>query len=192
MRVLLYHRSIPHRTETPLLDRAAQRQHLLKKTILWDAALVLLLSILGPVVHLYAPLLCRIPVLSVLVPINESVWEHLKLIFVPTVVLACIRYIWTGDLQKGILTTYSSGLWRTFLLMVCGYYSITGILGRMSLWADITLFYVCVIFLTIYIRRNAGAQKKSSLPGALFLLLLTGCFIWFTYHPSGIGLFQVS
>lgn len=192
MRVMLYHRNIPIRTEKPILERAAQRQHILKKTILWDIALLLLLSILGPVLHLYAPLLCRIPMVSVVIPANESVWEHLKLLFFPAALVGCIRYIWTGSLQKGILTTYASGLWKTFLLMVCGYYSIRGILGQMSLWADITLFYLCVIFLTIYIRRNAAQQKKNSLPGALFLLLLTGCFIRFTYHPPEIGLFMVS
>lgn len=191
MRILLYHKRLSGRTEHPVLDRAAQRKHMLHKTILWDIALVLVSGILGPLLHLYAPLLCRMPVLAVLVPVNESVWEHLKLLFFPAALTACIRYCCTGNLQKGILSTIASGLWRTMLLMVCGFYSISGILGGITLWTDIALFYFCAVYLTIFVRQHANTQRKNNLPGIVFLLLLTGCFIWFTYHPPGIGLFQV-
>ncbi len=188
MRVLLYHKEM-NGTPKPVLDRASHRQHMLHKTLLWDVVLFVVLSISGPLAHYYAPLLCRIPVLAVFVPVNESVWEHMKLLFFPALLIGGIRYLWTGELQKGIMTTFASGLWRAMLLMVCLYYSISGISGSILLWMDITLYYVGVIFLTLYVRIHATGQKKSSLPGMVFLLLMTGCFIRFTYCPPDLGIF---
>lgn len=189
MQVIRYYHDPAKAQETPVLDRAAQRSHMLRKTVIWDILLFVALSVSGPLVHYYAPLLCRIPVLAAFVPVSESVWEHLKLLFFPAALVLLLRYLVTGNLQKGIATTFAAGLWRAMLLMVCGFYTCTGILGKLWLPADIALYYICVIFLVLYIRRHATGQKKSSLPGILFLILMAGCLIWFTYHVPQMGLF---
>ena len=189
MQIIQYYHDPAKTQKTPVLDRAAQRSHMLRKTLIWDILLLVVLSVSGPVIHYYAPLLCRIPVLQVFVPVSESVWEHLKLLFFPAALVLLLRYLVTGNLQKGIVTTFSAGLWRAMLLMIGGFYTCTGILGKLWLPADIALYYLCVLFLVLYIRRHATGQKKGSLPGMLFMLLMAGCLIWFTYHVPQIGLF---
>jgi hypothetical protein len=72
---------------------------------------------------------------------------------------------------------------------VAVFYTYSGILGSNDLRADIAIFYLSAAFLTCFVRYKADGQRKSSLPGLLILLALTGCFLFFTYFPPTLGLF---
>ena len=188
MKILLYHKDFC-KPEQDILERAAHKEHLLRKTLCWDILLFLMTGIGGSLLFLFSPSLMRIPVICALVPVRNSVWENLKILYMPAVLTGLIRYLWTGSLQKGILTTYAQGISMTLLIFMMMHYLCTGILGTECFRADMLLFYACVMFLTWYLRTHADRQKKSSLSGFLFLFLLTGCFIYFTFNPPAIGLF---
>ncbi len=187
MRMICYRKPLCSDQDTEILDRASHKKHLLRKLLLWDVLLFAVLGILGPLLHDAAEL--PIPLIGYFVPVNESIWEHLKLLFFPAVFVAILRRLATGKLQHGILTTFAEGLVLSMLLLVTAYYTYSGVLGVNSLYADIALFYLCSLFLTIYVRRRSSGQKKSSLPGLVILLLLAGCFFYFTLYPPELGLF---
>ncbi len=189
MKILMYHKNLCH-SEQDILDRATQKKHMLRKTIYWDILLFLLAGIGGTLLFLYSPVLMKIPVFYAFVPVRNSIWENLKLLYMPAVLTGMIRYLFTGELQKGILTTYAQGISLTMLLFLTGHYFFTGIAGREFFPADMLIFYFCVIFLVWYLRTQADRQKKSSLYGFLWLILLTGCFFYFTFHPPVMGLFE--
>ncbi len=189
MHIVYYHPERPalSQEETNVLNRAAHKQHMHKKTLLWDIAALLLTSIAGPLLH--TSILSHIPAWMWLVPGNESVWEHGKLLFYPLLFAGMARRLFTGKLQRGILTTFAGGILLGLSVMIGGYYLYSGILGWHFLAADIALFYIALSVSIFFIRRAADRQKKSSLPGLLILLLLAGCFVYFTYYPPEIGLF---
>lgn len=189
MHIVYYHPERPalSQEETNVLDRAAHKQHMRKKTLLWDIAALLLTSIAGPLLH--TSILAHIPALMWLVPVNESVWEHGKLLFYPLLLTGMVRRLFTGKLQHGILTTFAGGILLGLFVMTGGYYLYSGILGWHFLTADIALFYIALLVSLLFIRKTADRQKKNSLPGMLILLLLAGCFVYFTYYPPEIGLF---
>lgn len=189
MQIIYYHKNNHSERERQILDRAAHKKHLLKKTILWDLFLFCTLSILGPVMHYFGPILVNFPILKGIFPFNESIWEHLKLLFFPAAVVGILRRLVCGKLQHGILTTFAEGIVIAMLLIVTGFYSYSGILGMHILPMDIALFYVCSLVLTVYVSHKASRQKNSSLPGILVLLLLAGCFLFFSYNIPNIGLF---
>ena len=188
MRILLYHKDFC-KPEQDILERAAQRKHILKKTIWWDIFLFLMAGLGGTLLFLFSPALMKIPALYAVVPVRNSIWETLKIMYFPTVLTALIRYLCTGNLQKGILTTYAEGLGLTMGIFITVHYLITGILGTEYFIADMLLFYISVSILVRYLRIHADRQKKSSLPGVIFILLLTGCFFYFTFYPPALGLF---
>ncbi|MDE6729907.1 MAG: hypothetical protein K2J71_03930, partial [Oscillospiraceae bacterium] len=174
-----------------ILERAAQRKHMLKKTILWDILLLFLIGIGSTLIWMFSPVLSQIPALHVLTPIRTSVWENLKLLYFPAFFVGLLRYLCMGNLQKGILTTYAEALLLAMSLFTAGHYIIAGILGKFYLLADVIFFYLSMMLLVWYLRTHADRQKKNSLPGFFMLLLLTGCFIYFTFRiPEQIGLFQ--
>jgi quinol-cytochrome oxidoreductase complex cytochrome b subunit len=187
MRILCYQKPPCTEQDTLILDRAAHKKHLLRKLLLWDILLFAALGILGPLLHNAAQL--PIPLLRFFVPVNESVWEHLKLLFVPAFLVAMLRRLCTGHLQRGILTTFAQGLLLSMVLMTVGFYTYSGILGRNSHIANITLFYLCSLFLTLWVHVRSSGQKKSSLSGLLILLLLAGCFVYFTLYPPDLAIF---
>ena len=188
MRILLYHKNFC-KPEQDILERAAQRKHMLKKTVWWDVFLFLMTSLGGTLLFLFSPVLMKIPVVCAFVPVQNSVWENLKIIYTPSVLTVLIRYFCTGNLQKGILTTYAEGVILTMGIFLTAHYLITGILGTEYFLADIVIFYTCSIILVRYLRTHADRQKKSSLSGFLFILLLTGCFLYFTFYPPVLGIF---
>ena len=188
MRIVLYCKKPD--TSKAILDRAAGRAHLVRKTLLWD--LLLLALLLGSVLFLHSasPHLSKMPILRYFIPANTSVWEHLKLLCLPACLTAVIRYAFTGDLQRGILTTYAEGLLLVGIAVTAGLYTLRGITGSTAEWQDIGVLCAGSVALCIYLRKRAGRQKWNNLPGMLVLLLLEAAMIYCTDHPPMIGLFM--
>ncbi len=189
MRMICYRKPLCSEEETIILDRAAHRKHLFKKMILWDILLFASVGILGPLLHYASGLFPAFPVLQLIAPVNESIWEHQKLLFFPAILVGIIRRLCTGRLQHGILTTFMEGILLSIVLCIAGFYTYSGILGTHILTADKILFYCCALFQTVYIHKRSSGQKKSSLPGLVLMFLLAGCFFYFTWNPPTIGLF---
>ena len=188
MRILFYHKTLD--TQKSILDRAAGRAHLLRKTVVWDIILLVLLFGSAVILHGSASLLSRIPILRYFIPVNTSAWEHLKLLFFPSVLTAVIRYTVTGDLQRGILTTYAEGMLLAGSIMIAGMYTLRGIIGSTSEWQDIAILCTMSIMLCLYLRKRANRQGWNNLPGMLLLILLETAMIFCTDHPPKIGLFM--
>ena len=92
MKILMYHKNLCH-SEQDILDRATQKKHMLRKTIYWDILLFLLAGIGGTLLFLYSPVLMKIPVFYAFVPVRNSIWENLKLLYMPAVLTGMIRYL---------------------------------------------------------------------------------------------------
>ena len=112
-------------------------------------------------------------------PVNESVWEHMKLLFFPMLLY---------------FTNAIAVLTGSFLIPVL-FYTYTGILGRHLAPLDIAIFYISV-FLAFLLRfRLSVSGKKISKTHCLWLtaltLLIFLCFLIFTYRPPDIGLFRI-
>lgn len=180
----------PSESEEQIISRAAHKKHMEKKTVVWDIALFFTVSILGVLLHIAGMWFSSIPILAWIAPINESIWEHLKLLLWPACLIALLRKVCTGQLQRGLLTTFAEGILLSMMLTVVGFYTYSGIWGQHSFWADISLFFLSALILTWYVKNRADRQKKSSLPGLIIILLLAGCFIWFSYDPPEIGIFM--
>ncbi|MBR2088652.1 MAG: hypothetical protein IJ906_16315 [Oscillospiraceae bacterium] len=188
MKILLYHEKLTPPPDA-VLARARRRSHLLHKTIFWDIGLAVLLCLSGTLLLLYAPYLSQIPALRCFVPCSGSVWESLKLLYFPAAVTALLRWLVTGRLQNGILTTYATGLALTELLMTALLYTLRGITGIADIRLDMGIVCFCGIVLCIYLSCRANHQKRSNLPGMLTLAFMTAAFIRFTFAPPQIGLF---
>lgn len=189
MKILLYHEKLTPPAADAVLARAARRSRLLHKTILWDIALGVILCLSGTLLLLYAPYLSQIGILRCFVPCSGSVWESLKLLFFPTLLVALLRWLVNGKLQQGILTTYAAGLAFSQLLMIVLLYTLRGAGGITDIRLDMAVCCFCGIFLAVYMTARAGLQKLSDLPGFLTLVFMTAAFLCFTFAPPQIGLF---
>lgn len=127
---------------------------------------------------------------ALLSPVNESVWEHLKLLFVPMLVYSVIEYIFIGSKYDNFIPAKAVGIIAGMITIVVLFYSYTGLVGRNYLWADILTFIIGVAVASFLSYRliESGLQF-SYLPSAM-LILIALCFILFTFRPPHIALFQ--
>ena len=77
-------------------------------------------AILGTLLHFAFDLLGSLPVVALFAPVNESIFEHMKLLFVPLFVFSLLEYLfakekqpcfWWRRLLSLSLATLRGGLW---------------------------------------------------------------------------------
>lgn len=131
------------------------------------------------------------PFLALFCPINESVWEHLKLLYFPFLTLT----LWTYPRQSLPARTYFhtrlyAVLYGMLSILVL-YYTYTGIIGRNYLLPDILIF-LASITLTLHLCHHPPKHlpHAPSLTTTYTLwLLLTLLFPLLTCYPPNLPLF---
>lgn len=124
--------------------------------------------------------------------VNESTWEHLKLLFFPMLITTIIGYFYLKPIEehKNFLCAKTIGILVAISFVVVFFYTYTGIIGTNFAVLDIGSFFIGVILgeFVAYkiVERNGKCNKGIAI---LILIILLLCFIVFTYNPPNIGLF---
>lgn len=77
-------------------------------------------------------------------PVNESVWEHLKLLFFPALTYMFIEQKAMGKAMPGLFGKNLLGIFAGLLVMPLLFYGYTAFSGKSILLVDIGIFCVCV------------------------------------------------
>ena len=128
-------------------------------------------------------------------PVNESVWEHMKLLFFPMLLYFTFEKLMSVHYPVSRYCCNAIAVLTGSFLIPVLFYTYTGILGRHLAPLDIAIFYISV-FLAFLLRfRLSVSGKKISKTHCLWLtaltLLIFLCFLIFTYRPPDIGLFRI-
>lgn len=130
---------------------------------------------------------CNNFVFSILFPVNESIWEHMKLLFTPVLIYAIFEYLFY--MVKGIKV-------NNFLLSL-GCSIIVGIASYLIIYLPIDYFFghsmvVSIILLFIdycfmsfisYIFISGERIKCSCVFGSSLFLIILFMFYYLTYYP---------
>lgn len=113
-------------------------------------------------------------------PVNESVREHMKLIFFPMLAFSLLTLPKTKEFYPCIFSALAAGtLIGTFLIPIV-FYTYTGILGNHFLVMDLMTFVFCAAaaFYTVYkLSLSCKAKPYDSLLKILLLLVCIGFFL---------------
>lgn len=124
--------------------------------------------------------------------VNESTWEHMKLIFWPMLIFATVQsfffdkleYFWYVKL-RGIL------LGITLIPII--FYTYNGVIGRSPNFINIAIFFISAAIAYIYETRlfnnNPTAFKKPTL-AILLLCAIALLFVIFTFATPEINIFR--
>lgn len=130
------------------------------------------------------------PVLAPFFPINESTWEHMKLLFFPMLLFTFVPLSNRSSLKPVFFPAWCSGI----LIGTCSipvlFYTYTGVLGFHTLFLDIALFFLSVFLAFFNFYRLFVSGKNLGKFPVFFLLLLFFLFIVFTYIPPSLPLFE--
>ncbi len=132
-------------------------------------------------------------IVGLFAPINESPWEHMKMVFVPMCIFAFAEYIYLKKASKNYcFSLLSAQIYAIFLILLV-FYSYTSVIKHSILAVDISSFVIAVILarivsLKIIIKKIDFSQ--SQIYSSIMLLLIAGFFILATINPPHINVFQ--
>ncbi len=125
--------------------------------------------------------------------INESVWEHLKLLFYPVFIFTFAEYFVYGKNKVNFFIAKAVSLFIGMLSIVTIFYTYTGIFGTNFFIVDILIF-VFSVFITYLISykimsSNLLRDSLSNIIGFIILIVYLILFVIFTYYPPQVNLF---
>lgn len=164
-----------------------------KKTPFTDTSAILFICLLGVFNHFLYHWSGNHPVVAAFTPVNESIWEHLKLLFFPLMFYTFVEFVFYGRNIKGFLLSRFLGVLCGMILISVGFYAYTFLLGRDLLVLDILLFVISVVISvkigTKRIENKSDAYEFRNLSGIILFVGVTALFVGFTFYPPNAPLF---
>lgn len=159
----------------------------------WQVAGFLFTSVLGTFLHFLFDLNGQSVIAAIFSAVNESIWEHLKLIYYPMLLFAFIQYRFWGKDCKAFWCIKLVGILIGLMLIPVLYYTYSGIFGASVDWLNIAIFFLSAG--AAFWAENKLFQKQSScrLPDrtAFFLILIIGIiFTVLTFFTPKIPFFK--
>lgn len=155
------------------------------------------LFIIGSVMHFVYDLTGQLALVGAFAPVNESIWEHLKLILLPMIGWWYIYYAVNCkkhhiNKEKWFFANVISII-VSMKIVVAFYYTYTYAFGIHSLALDIFDLLLGLIagqFLGLHIfKYSKGVKIQVSV---CILILLVAAFVIFTFNPPHLPLFKDS
>lgn len=166
----------------------------MKKTIAyWQTVGFIFTAVVGTALHFLFDWTGGSAVAALFSAVNESIWEHLKLLFYPMVLFALMEYRFWGRQVESFWCVKLAGTLLGIVLIPVIYYTYTGALGVEADWFNITIFFL-VAGLVFWVETKLF-QMGAACPGngrwaPVLLVLVAAAFTVLTFVPVRIPLFQ--
>lgn len=171
-----------------------KRGDLVNKLLLrWQIAGMIFIFVLGALWHFIYQWSGNSYVIGLIAPVNESVWEHLKMVLFPSLIFAAIEYRYIKDDAQNFITAITISIITAMVLIVVTDYAYTSILGDNVLIVDIFLFAVSIIAgqsIGYKILTSESYPKWISYLSLVILVLIITAFIIFTINPPRLQIFM--
>jgi len=175
------------------MSRSASIRDPAKKWILWGIPFI---SIAGSLMHFVYEWSGKLPFVGAFAPVNESIWEHLKLALWPSLIWWLAGYFICSRATRipfrQWFFSYTVSMLVCPLFIITFYYTYTGVFGVHLLSLDIASLFIGVIiaqFTALHIYRYAKVGRALfAIAIAVFIMVITA-FTIFTFTPPHIPVF---
>lgn len=150
-------------------------------------------GVAGVILHFLYDLTGKNTIAAFFSGVNESIWEHMKLLFFPMFAFAIIEYCIFGKNQKSFWCIKLIGILTGLLLIPMIYYTYTGILGINADWFNIVIFFIAAgvtYFIETLLFKQTFLPCKSPCIAFVVLCVIGLSFMVFTFIQPKIPLFQ--
>lgn len=160
----------------------------------WFLADVIFVLITGTLLHFIYDWSGGNKLAGIVGTVNESTWEHLKLLFWPSLIFAIIEYLFIGKDYENYAIAKAVTFYTGILLIVVLFYTYMGVTGKHSLVIDLLIFLISVVvsqwigYRILQSEKTFG--KEFNLIAILSILLLIFAFTVFTFQPPRLPLFK--
>ena len=126
--------------------------------------------------------------------VNESTWEHMKLLFFPILFFTMIQLCVMAGHDPHLLAVRAVSALTGLLLIPVLFYTYTGVLGYYISWVNIGIFVLAALgaFLLDFrlLRRGRLNAPWMQVAGLLVLWGLAFLFVWCTFYPPELALWR--
>lgn len=124
--------------------------------------------------------------------VNESTFEHMKILFFPLVLYTIFQSFFFNKLYKDYWLIKSIGIVVGTTLIPILFYTLTGCLGVLPACVNILIFFtsagVGFLIEAILFKKNNNYNVNRIFP-IILILLLCVCYLYFTLNPLRLPLF---
>ncbi len=165
----------------------------MKRSIgLWQLMGFAVTSLGGTLLHFLYDWLGRAVWIAPFSGINESTWEHMKLLFWPMFIFAIVQSFFFKDCEIFWCVKLRGTLLGLGLIPVlfCTY---NGVIGKSPDWLNIVIFFVSVAIAYLYEARLFNLNKlscKFSRLAIALLCVIALIFVVFTFATPEIAIFK--
>lgn len=163
-------------------------KHLKKYTIIG----ILFVLVTGTLAHFLYKWTGFNHIIGLFTPINESVWEHMKLLFFPMLLYSLIMTLKFRRKYPGNTSALSFGILTGTFLIPLFYYAYTSVIGKNIFVLDIGTFILSIViafWLSYKLTLSCRLEPYTSLLCIMVFILLI-LFLVFTYHPMNLNIFS--
>lgn len=168
----------------------------MKKTILkWEVLGTIFVVAIGGLFHFMFELFNYWRPLGVIFPVNESVWEHLKLPYWPLIIFSLIEYYFIRKEANNFILGKTISFIISISTILIIFYSYTTIFGVELLIVDILSFVLGVIIGQFVSYKILTKEQLSTwyINASWIIFIAFGIiFAIFTYFPPTLPIFQDS
>ncbi len=151
----------------------------------------LFILITGVILHFLYEWSNNNPFIGTFSAINESTWEHLKLLFFPMFITTIIGYIYSKKIVSNYLCVKTKALLLSLSFIVVFFYTYTGIIRANFGFINIGSFIMAILLEEFYtIKSVSNYLDCNTIFWVGIWIILAILFIIFTFYPPHIGLFK--
>ena len=162
----------------------------MNKYTLWG---IIFSTVLGTFLHFAYDFSGQNAVIGIFSATNESIWEHLKLLFYPVLIFSVFQYFADANEIHAFIPSRVKGLLLGLAFIVIAYYTYSGVIGKNYDFINILIFIISVIItfiMTNIFIKNSGEPTSVCIGASLVAVaVLIALFTIFTFYPLPLNLF---
>ena len=149
-------------------------------------------SLAGTVLHFLYEWLGEAVWIAPFSGVNESTWEHMKLLFWPAFIFAIVQSLFLRD-RNDFWCVKLRGILLGLILIPIIFYTYNGIIGKSPDWINIAIFFISAAIAYLYEARLFDGHEmrcdspKTALAALCMIALL---FVLFTFVTPEIAIFK--
>lgn len=163
-----------------------------RSVVFWQFAGFVFTAVVGTLLHFLFDWSGGSAFVGLFSAVNESIWEHMKLIVFPMLLFACTAWFVIGKQYPSFWCVSAIGVVTAAALIPTLYYLYSGALGVSSDYVNITIFYVAAAF-AYWLQARLFLCGLCGCRPFVAVAVLVGLAVAFwvlTFYPVCIPLFE--
>ncbi len=158
---------------------------------LWQLMGFAVTSLLGTLLHFLYEWLGKAKWIAPFSGVNESTWEHMKLLFWPMFIFAIAQSFFFKE-RTDFWCIKLRGILLGLGLIPVIFYTYNGAIGKSPDWINIAIFFISAAVAYIYEARALKKEPKSCNKrlSVSFLCIIAALFVLFTFITPEFAIFK--